>query len=208
MLANYITYLNFIDGKLKKFFERQKPYIFCRKGCARCCKNAQFPYSSIETAYLLFGFMKLDKSVQEKVDTNVQRIIKEKKNFTGKKFRYDCPFLIDNVCCVYDYRGLVCRSFGLLTNGINGNVQVPFCCYEGLNYSNVMEDNGKKISTEKFEKLGVEEEPVAFNISYEFLTDPDFERGFNFSFGEKKPLIDWLTMPQNGNNNSAGENVS
>ena len=82
MLANYITSLNFIDGKLKKFFERQKPYIFCRKGCARCCKNAQFPYSSIETAYLLFGFMKLDKSVQEKVDTNVQRIIEEKKNLT------------------------------------------------------------------------------------------------------------------------------
>ena len=66
MLANYITYLNFIDEKLKKFFERQKPYIFCKKGCTKCCKNAQFPYSSIETAYLISGFMKLDKSIQEK----------------------------------------------------------------------------------------------------------------------------------------------
>ena len=200
MIQNYITYLNFIDEKLKKFFARQKPYIFCKKGCGKCCKNAQFPYSSIETAYLLYGFMQLDKSVQDKVDLNLQKVIEEKRKFTGKKFRYNCPFLVDDVCCVYEYRGLVCRSFGLMTNGINGKIQVPFCCYEGLNYSNVMDDEGKKVSKEKFEKLKVEEEPVAFNVSYEFLTDPDFERGFNFSFGEKKPLIEWLMYKKDDKN--------
>ncbi len=207
MIQNYITYLNFIDEKLKKFFARQKPYIFCKKGCGKCCKNAQFPYSSIETAYLLYGFMQLDKSVQDKVDLNLQKVIEEKRKFTGKKFRYNCPFLVDDVCCVYEYRGLVCRSFGLMTNGINGKIQVPFCCYEGLNYSNVMDDEGKKVSKEKFEKLKVEEEPVAFNVSYEFLTDPDFERGFNFSFGEKKPLIEWLMYKKDEKNEQNNDNI-
>lgn len=207
MIQNYITYLNFIDEKLKKFFARQKPYIFCKKGCGKCCKNAQFPYSSIETAYLLYGFMQLDKSVQDKVDLNLQKVIEEKRKFTGKKFRYNCPFLVDDVCCVYEYRGLVCRSFGLMTNGINGKIQVPFCCYEGLNYSNVMDDEGKKVSKEKFEKLKVEEEPVAFNVSYEFLTDPDFERGFNFSFGEKKPLIEWLMYKKDEKNKQNNDNI-
>ena len=207
MIQNYITYLNFIDEKLKKFFARQKPYIFCKKGCGKCCKNAQFPYSSIETAYLLYGFMQLDKSVQDKVDLNLQKVIEEKRKFIGKKFRYNCPFLVDDVCCVYEYRGLVCRSFGLMTNGINGKIQVPFCCYEGLNYSNVMDDEGKKVSKEKFEKLKVEEEPVAFNVSYEFLTDPDFERGFNFSFGEKKPLIEWLMYKKDEKNEQNNDNI-
>ena len=115
-----------------------------------------------------------------------------KKDFKGKKFVYDCPFLINNECVVYNYRGIVCRSFGLMTVGEDGKIKVPFCCYQGLNYANVMEEDGKHVSEEKFKKLGCKEEPTAFNVSYKFLTDPDFERGFNFSFGEKKPLIDWF----------------
>ena len=192
MVQNYVTYLNFISEKLERFFARQKPYIFCKKGCAKCCKNAQFPYTLIEITYLMSGLMKLDEALQTAVEANIQKIILDKQNFTGEKFRYDCPFLVNDICCVYEYRGLVCRCFGLMTNGTNGKVQVPFCCFQGLNYSNVMDDDGKKVSPEKFKKLGVPEEPVAFNISYEFLTDPDFERGFNFKFGERKPIIDWF----------------
>ena len=59
-MENYLKYLEFIDSKLHKFFERQKDYIFCKKGCAKCCKNAEFPYSLIELKYLLTGFLKTD----------------------------------------------------------------------------------------------------------------------------------------------------
>ncbi len=55
MLENYVTYLNFLSGKFTKFFEKQKPFIFCKKGCGKCCKNAEFPYSQIEAEYLMFG---------------------------------------------------------------------------------------------------------------------------------------------------------
>ena len=192
MIENYLLYLRFLDQKLNTFFEILKPYIFCKKGCARCCKNAQFPYSKIEFEYLSFGIEQLDVETKNIIIKNIDDVLKQKEQFKGELFKYDCPFLINNVCTVYNYRGIICRTFGLANVGADGRMKVPFCCFEGLNYSNVMEDNGNKISAEKFKKLGVDQEPVAFNTNYEFLTDPDFERGFKFTFGEIKPLVEWF----------------
>ncbi len=205
MLENYVTYLKFLDEKFKKFFDKQRPFIFCKRGCSRCCKHAQFPYSQIEAEYLILGVWQLDTETKKIIANNIEKIIEEKKLFKKENekdvFRYDCPFLINDQCVVYDFRGIICRSFGLMTVGANDKIKVPFCCFEGYNYSNVMEDDGKKVSPQKVKALGVKEEPTAFNISYDFLTDPDFERGFNFSFGEKKPLIEWLVkqdeVPEN-----------
>lgn len=194
MIENYLTYIKFIDAKLEKFFNKQKPYIFCKKGCGKCCKNAQFPYSLVETIYLMQGYLKLDKNIRDKIEQNFQDVIEKKRKFNGEKFLYDCPFLVNDECALYEYRGIVCRSFGLMSVDENGKIKVPFCYSKGLNYSNVMDDDGKQISVAKFKKLHIEEVPLAFNITYEFLTDSDFERGFNFKFGDKKPLIDWLIM--------------
>ncbi len=193
MLENYVTYLKFLDEKFKRFFERQKPYIFCKRGCGKCCKGAQFPYSQVEMLYLLQGASQLDVETQKIIEENIEKTLEEKKNFKGEKFKYDCPFLINNECSVYEYRGIVCRAFGLMETTESGIIKAPFCYEIGLNYSNVMQEDGKNISVEKFKKLGVKEEPVAFNIGYKFLTDPDFERGFNFTFGDKKPLIEWFS---------------
>lgn len=192
MLKNYLGYLKFIDEKLNNFFEKQKPYIFCEKGCGMCCKNAQFPYSKIEMDYLMIGAWQLDLETKKQVAQKINKLLLEKSEYKGDNFKYDCPFLINDVCSVYQYRGIVCRTFGLMTQGSDGRIKVPFCCFQGYNYSNVMEDGGNKISAEKFKKSGFKEEPVAFNVSYEFLTDPDFEKGFKFEFGEKKPLIEWF----------------
>lgn len=192
MLENYIKYLKIVDSKLQKFFEIQKPYIFCKEGCANCCKNAQFPYSRIEMLYLLEGAVKLSEEIQNKINDNVARILEEKKNFKGKVFKYECPFLINNSCCIYEYRGLVCRSFGLISIGDDDKIKAPFCCFQGYNYSNVIKKGDNKISQELWEKSGIQQEPKAYNVSYKFLTKPDFEEGFGFIFGEKKPLIDWL----------------
>ena len=197
MIENYIVYLKYIDTKINDFFKRQKPYIMCKKGCAMCCKNAQIPYTKIEMDYLMLGAWNLPDEQKRQVAENVKKVLKQKEEYKGDDFRYDCPFLIDNVCSVYDFRGIICRSFGLMTVGKDGRIKVPFCCFQGLNYSNVMEDNCNKISSEKFKKLGYKEEPVAFNVNYEFLTDPDFEKGFHFEFGEKKPLIDWFVPAEN-----------
>lgn len=192
MLENYVNYLNFLQNKLNKFFEKQKPYISCKKGCGMCCKNAQFPFTQIEAAYLLSGAKNLSEELSEQVMANIRKIQQDKKEFKGETFNYDCPFLINNECCVYEYRGIICRSFGLLTVYENGKSRVPFCCFQGYNYSNVLDEATKTISAEKYKASGIEQEPLAFNISYKFLIDEAFEKGFNFKFGEVKPLIDWF----------------
>ena len=115
-----------------------------------------------------------------------------KDSYKDEKFKYDCPFLIDNVCSVYEYRGIVCRAFGLMNIGEGGGKEVPFCCFKGLNYSNIMD--GINISAPKYRSLGISEPPLAFNVSYDFLTDSAFEKLFDFKFGDKKPMIEWFSM--------------
>ena len=61
-----------------------------------------------------------------------------------------------------------------------------------MNYSNVIDPKTKIVSQEKFDKLGVKEEPLAYNVSYSFLTSDEIEKNFEIEFGEKKPLISWF----------------
>ncbi len=192
MINGYIEYLNFLNEKLEKFFHSQKPFIFCKQGCSKCCKNAQFPYSVIEMKYLLNGLVTLDKTTIAVIEKNLETILENRKHFKGKKFRYDCPFLIDEKCSVYEYRGVVCRTFGLMTKYENDKLRAPFCTFQGLNYSNVLNLKKRTVSARKYKKLNVKEEPLGFNISYKYLTDEEFEQTFGFKFGEKKPLIEWF----------------
>ncbi len=198
MFNNYLKYLEFISEKLDKFFSKQKDYIFCKKGCGLCCKNAQFPYSKIEMQYLLSGCKYLSTETLDTIEKNIAKIAKDKENFKGEKFLYDCPFLIDNVCSIYNYRGIICRSFGLMSiiKGADKKTQVPFCYANGLNYSNVIDPETKQVSGEKYRQTGIKEEPLAFNVSYEYLTGKDFEESFNFTFGKKKPMIEWFLEAQ------------
>ena len=192
MLSGYVNYLNFLDEKLSCFFKSQAPFIFCKKGCAKCCKNSEFPYSAIEARYLLQGALNLSKNKQNIIEKNIFNILEKKKNFKGKSFKYDCPFLIDDECSVYQYRGVICRTFGLMTSFQDGTIKAPFCVDNGLNYSNVLSLKTNTISARKYKKLNVEEEPLGFNISYKYLTSEEYEKTFDFKFGEKKVLIDWF----------------
>ena len=73
-----------------------------------------------------------------------------------------------------------------------GASKIPFCAFENLNYSNVVDFDTKIISSEKYKKLGNVNEPLAFNTSYSFLTSENIEKNFHIEFGEKEPLIDWF----------------
>lgn len=192
MLNNYVEYLKILNNKLDGFFANQAPYIFCKKGCSKCCEKGEYPFSKIEIKFLLAGALLLDDDVRAKIGDNIKEIIKQKKEFKGDVFLYKCPFLIDNECVVYDYRGIICRTFGLISSCENSKIKAPFCSHHNLNYSNVMDLEKEVISEEKYSKLGDIQEPLAFNIDYKFLTGKNFEEEFGFEFGEKKSLIDWL----------------
>jgi len=192
MLKNYVDYLQIINQKLKRFFNKQQEYICCTKGCAKCCKNGEYPFSEIEYRLLTLGFSKLPTEKKEQIIKNVVEIKKQKALHEEGTFTYPCPFLLDDLCSVYDYRGIICRTFGLITKFEDNTPKIPFCVHENLNYSKVYDAETKKISTELYQKSGYKEEPEAYNIDYKFLTDDDFGKSYGFEFGEKKPLIDWL----------------
>lgn len=191
MIDNYLLYLSYIENKLKKFFEAQSPYIFCKKGCALCCQSGEYPFSQIEFDFLMLGFSKLDENLKQQISDKINKLLKEKSKTDGT-YLHECPFLINNECSVYNYRGIICRSFGLMSIRQNANSKIPFCAFKGLNYSNVLDPETRIISLEKFKALGVDKEPLAYNVGYNALTSPDIEEVFNIKFGEVKALIDWF----------------
>ncbi len=191
-LKNYAIYLKFIQHELDNLFEKQKEYLCCEKGCGKCCKYGQFHYSEIEFLYLLTGFMQLDEEIQTIIESRIIKILEEKKNFKGNlPFKYDCPFLIDEACSVYDYRGVICRSFGLMIQDPTGKINVPFCAYEGLSYSKVLNTKTNEISEEKVKQGSYKERPLGFNVGYNNLTGREYSNKFNVVFEHKKPLIEW-----------------
>ena len=193
MLKNYGYFLFHITNKINEFFEKQKAYICCKEGCSLCCENGEYPWSKIEYLYLMEGFNKLDEDKKKLIISEIIKLKKEKENFKGKRFTHKCPFLINKSCSVYEHRGIICRSFGLLSkNNKNGHVKVPFCYDLGLNYANVYDKDKHILSNEKYKELGIENPPTCFNIDYDFLTDEAFAKGYGFDFGEKKPLLDWF----------------
>ena len=171
-LQNYEKYLNELQkNHLDKFFEEQKDYIHCKIGCSSCCEKGEYPCSELELMYLIKGFNELDETTKNKIQQNVDKIAKELEEIPDKL--YECPFLIDKCCSVYQYRTLICRTHGLSfyitkKDGTSTN-KVPACVNKGLNYSSVYDKETKTISEEKWLNSGIKARPVAHNIDREVL---------------------------------------
>lgn len=194
MLKNYLEFIEYLMGSLNDYFAAQTPYIMCEKGCAKCCTNGDYPFSEIEVKLLKQGFLALDKNTQQIILNNIDEIKKAKKLHTDvtKAFTYKCPFLINNVCSVYECRGIICRTFGLIALKEGSKMQIPFCAYEGLNYSNILDPEKNMLMADKMKELGIDVLPKAYHIHYSFLTSERIEHAFTFKFGEKASLIDLL----------------
>lgn len=196
MIEKYEKYLELLDTHLlKKYFEQQKDYIFCKEGCSHCCENGQYPFSKLEFEYLMLGYEKLSNAeiniIQEKI-----KKIKEEKSLENEDFMYECPFLIDKKCSVYNHRGIICRTHGLLffetDKEGNSKQKIPHCVHLGLNYSNIYDKEKKHLSPELWKKSGIKNEPVAYNISQKAILKSDVAKELGLEFGESKALINWL----------------
>ena len=128
-LQLYKQYLNTIQVLLNDYFDNQKEYLCCKKGCAHCCETGAYPYSRLEFDYLMIGFFKMDLKEQQGVIKRIKDLKKEYETVENKeKFMYRCPFLNEEKSCtVYEYRGLICRTFGLLKPNKDGKINMPFC---------------------------------------------------------------------------------
>ena len=194
-IENFSQFIRVIMSRLDSHFQEQSDYIFCKEGCALCCKNGEYPCSELEYNYLKIGFASVDLKTQEIILEKISSLKKEKENFQGKKFVYECPFLTDNRCSVYPYRMIICRTFGLAyhkqENGKNV-IKSPFCMNDGLNYHNVYDKNAKVFSEKMFKSTGLKNPPLAFNIDRDTLIQKFGKEIMELDFGEDKPLLDWL----------------
>ena len=183
MISRYKRFLEFLDSKLKKMFESQSPFIMCKRGCALCCKEGEYPMSELEYIYMMLKYDELDSKIKFRIDKNIEELINK-----PREQYYTCPFLIDNSCSVYESRSIICRTFGLIYFDKNGRKKVPFCIDRGQNYADVFDKESDKIV--KVAPDGTE--PLAFNVGREFLRNKNFEKEYNIFFGEDKTLYDWL----------------
>ena len=161
---NYRSFLINFDKKLEKYFNEYNNYVFCHKGCSSCCEKGDYPVSQIELEYLMQGYSTLDDKIKQEVQSNFKNIKK------GEK----CPFLIDKLCSVYNFRPIVCRVHGLCYRGIN-TIILPYCTNTGKNFSSVYKNGHISI------------EPIEENFD-----TPNVLK--NFNFGEIRTLYDWIKI--------------
>ena len=194
-LKLYKKYLNTIQPVIDGYFSEQKEYIKCHKGCSKCCEYGAYPFYKIEFDYIMTGFFNLERTIQADVIKRIKMLQKEYKNAKDKEnFMYRCPFLTqDNNCSIYEQRGLICRTFGLIIRNIENKVTLPFCFRNGLNYADVYDPETKKIDYENVKEKGYKTLPKVYKASLGILTNPEIFGGEGFDFGEVKPLIEWLT---------------
>jgi Fe-S-cluster containining protein len=197
MLEKYRNYLNYIQERfLQKFFEQQKDYIFCKEGCSHCCERGQYPFSALELKYLMQGYNKLSQEEKDIIQKKIEQVVADAKTTKDEVYLHECPFLINKKCSVYEHRGIICRTHGILffipnEDGESTN-KIPSCVNKGLNYSSVYDNETKTISTELWENSGIETEPVAYNLSLKSLLNNALTQELGLDFGEEKALVDWF----------------
>lgn len=184
MLGRYEKFLKEFDEVLKCLLESQKRYLKCKKGCSKCCEKGEYPFSQIEFAYLTQGYINLPDKTKILVQQNIRNLKMDKKEFKGERFEHKCPFLINGECSVYEYRGIICRTFGLCYyDDINGYVRLPDCVHYGLNYSDFYDD--------KNHTLNIQDVPRV-NLRIDRVLNSQLADKYNLECGEIRPKMDWF----------------
>ena len=194
MPEKYIEFIKTLDKQLEEYFNEQKDYISCSEKCSMCCSNSYYPLSKLEYNYVKAGHEKLDSYKKRIIKEKIINIIKSRKQHkesinSHKDFTYECPFLFNKSCVIYEHRPIICRTHGLIfSNPDNLSAHtLPNCVHKGLNYANVWDEEKQTISQEKTEIIGSENPPKFYKIEYEFL-----KRQTNLEFGEVHPIYEFL----------------
>ena len=153
---NYKLFLDELMIMLDKLFIYQQEYLCCQNGCSLCCEDGMYPFSKMEFNYIMLAYKNLPNDMQTIIKNKVQKL---KKEYHSENFFYEGPFLINKSCSVYDNRGLICRTFGLITEDDSKKLTVPFCAENGLNYSKVYNKATKRLDEELVRKYGYSVDP-------------------------------------------------
>ncbi|MCH7973750.1 MAG: YkgJ family cysteine cluster protein [Bacteroidetes bacterium] len=78
--------------------------IVCHKGCSNCCKNPMVPILDLIRKGISWYISEImDYNTQEKIKVNISNMQKSTV----------CPFLVNDVCSIYEVRPLACRTFNV-----------------------------------------------------------------------------------------------
>lgn len=182
MLKRYEEFLKEFDNEINQYFQEQQRYIKCHKGCTDCCTNGEYPYSRLEAEYLMQGFQGLTKDARDAVRMNIKQIKAEKARFSGARFMYKCPFLINGLCALYPRRGLTCRMFGLAYLS-DRKIVLPECANLGLNYSEVFDKSSGIVNIQK---------PIKKKLIIDTWLKNEIALKYGLECGEIRPLADWF----------------
>lgn len=184
MIKRYKEFLKEFDKVVNTLFEEQKSYIHCKKGCSKCCEKGEYPYSQMEFAYLTQGYISLPQNTKILVQQNVRNLLMDKKEFKGERFEHKCPFLINGECSVYEYRGIICRTFGVCYyDDIKGYARLPECVHEGLNYSDVYDEKTNTLNLKDIPKV---------NLRVDRVLNSELANSYNLDCGEIRPMVEWF----------------
>ena len=190
MFENYEEFLKDFDNILKLIFDSQKKYIKCQKGCYIWCKKGDYPFSQLEFAYMTQGFIQLNENTKILVQQNIRSLMFDKKEWQKKhkdkneRFEHPCPFLINNECCVYKYRGIICRTFGVCYyDDKNGYVRLPDCVHDGLNYAQYFDPKTSILNIPDVPKI---------NLRIDRVLSSELAQKYNLDYGEIRPMLEWL----------------
>jgi Fe-S-cluster containining protein len=180
----YKLFIYALTKEFEKMFESQSEYICCKVGCSHCCEKGVFPFSRLEFECLKEGYDTLSDEIKDVIKTRIKNL----ENTQSDDNMYSCPFLIDKKCAVYNHRGIVCRTFGLLLEHEDKRLTIPFCHTQGLNYSNIY-DYEKGCIVENNDG-GIE--PKAYRVSRDSMMKISLAKQLELDFGESKTVLDWL----------------
>lgn len=190
----YEIFLYTLNKELKKMFDNQAEFIKCKEGCSYCCEKGEYPFSELEFNYLIEGYKQLDSNTKKIIKENIKQINKEKSKNTDKIFMHKCPFLIDKRCSVYNNRGIICRTFGLLCEHNDGRLTIPFCHEYGLNYAQLYDKElGQLIDERDGIKLS-KTEPAAYRIERDNIMNLSIAKNLNIVWGDSKTMIDFINQ--------------
>lgn len=190
----YEIFLYTLNKELQKMFDNQAEFIKCKEGCSYCCEKGEYPFSELEFNYLIEGYKQLDSNTKKIIKENIKQINKKKSKNTDKIFMHKCPFLIDKRCSVYNNRGIICRTFGLLCEHNDGRLTIPFCHEYGLNYAQLYDKElGQLIDERDGIKLS-KTEPAAFRIERDNIMNLSIAKNLNIVWGDSKTMIDFINQ--------------
>ena len=178
MLTRYKIFLEKFDKKIDKYFEEQCEFIRCKQGCSHCCEVGEYPFSRLEMEYLMSGFIKLNPSIKNKIKQEIKQLKLEKPKM------YKCPFLQKNICTVYEYRGIICRTHGLAWYDEDKDIiQLPYCVNKGLNYAKIFDRETGEVFLQN---------PIKENLKINSILKNEDAEFYELECGEIRPLINWF----------------